>query len=60
MSVPAEEAWEAADGTRWLYLPVFDEWTGWQPGEDGVWNLSRATFEHLYPEGPKVDTDEDP
>jgi len=30
--------YRAADGTRWAATRLgADSWTGWQPGEDGVW-----------------------
>ena len=47
-----EEPWVAPDGSCWLWFPVLDEWTGWMPGEDGVWNLPEAEFRKLYPEAP--------
>jgi hypothetical protein len=48
--VTAGEPREASDGTRWLHFPAFGEWTGWVPGEDGVWNLTEEEFGRLYPE----------
>lgn len=51
MSDPApDEPWVASDGTCWLHFPEFGEWTGWQPGEDGLWVMAEAEFAHLYPE----------
>lgn len=47
--------WVASDGTRWLYFAQFKEWTGWQPGEDGVWSRTVAEFRADYPEAPRVD-----
>lgn len=42
--------WQAPDGTEWLYSPEFDVWNGWQPGEDGLWELTPAEFAAAYPE----------
>jgi len=51
MDVP----WVASDGTRWLYSAHFNEWTGWLPGEDGVWIIPVAEFRASYPEAPQID-----
>ena len=40
--------WEAPNGTRWLHFPGLGEWTGWQPGEDGVWSLTEEEFAQAY------------
>ena len=45
--------WEAPDGTRWFYTAAWDEWTGWEPGEDGHWQLDGEEFRRLYPEAPE-------
>ena len=40
----------ADDGTVWVYSPELNIWTGWEPGEDGVWNMTPADFARFYPE----------
>ena len=52
MDVP----WVASDGTRWLYSAQFNEWTGWLPGENGVWFRTVAEFRANYPEAPQIDS----
>ena len=36
---------EMSDGSQWIYHPNLGEWTGWVPGEDGIWNLTDDEFE---------------
>lgn len=51
-----EGVWDAPDGTRWLYSGGnIAGWTGWQPGEDGTWFMSRADFRRVYPSAPDWD-----
>lgn len=41
----------ADDGTRWVYAPLPEgEWTGFEPGEEGVWIRTQAEMERNYPE----------
>jgi hypothetical protein len=40
----------AADGTHWIWVPETSEWTGWMPGEDGVWVRTPAEMSEEYPE----------
>jgi hypothetical protein len=42
----------ADDGTKWLHIAPDggDDWTGWQPGEDGVWIETPEEMERGYPE----------
>lgn len=40
----------ADDGTRWIYSPEFEIWNGFEPGEDGLWELSPDEMERQYPE----------
>jgi hypothetical protein len=54
-TTPADdEPWEAPDGTRWLWFPVFQEWTGWQPGEDGLWSYTDEELRRIYPGVPEA------
>jgi len=46
--------WEAGDGTVWLFVPETNEWTGWQPGEDGVWIKTPAEMDVSYPDHPRA------
>jgi hypothetical protein len=52
----ASEPWRASDDTEWL--PVTPDgspgWTGWQPGEDGVWILTEQDFRSAYPDAPRA------
>jgi hypothetical protein len=43
---------EARDGTRWFHHHAFPdgEWSGWEPGEEGVWVRTQAEMERWYPE----------
>lgn len=50
-----DEPWTAPDGTRWLYMPQYREWHGWQPGEDGLWVRSAEEFRRTYPDAPAWD-----
>lgn len=45
-------AWDAGDGTRWIYSRGLNIWTGWEVGEDGVWTFTPEEFARLYPEAP--------
>jgi hypothetical protein len=38
----------ADDGSVWQLIN--NEWTGWMPGEDGVWIESEAAMEQYFPE----------
>ena len=40
----------ADDGTEWVFSPGLDLWTGWMPGEDGVWTMTPDEFAKAYPE----------
>lgn len=51
-----EPLWVASDGTVWFWSAgSFQCWTGWQPGEDGVWVMERVEFRRIYPEAPVWD-----
>jgi hypothetical protein len=52
LSPGVDVPWVASDGTCWLYFAQFSEWTGWQPGEPGVWSRTIAEFRASYPEAP--------
>jgi len=57
MTTDEQGVWEAPDGTRWFYFPPWREWTGWQPHEDGHWQLSAEDFRRLYPDAPPWDAE---
>jgi hypothetical protein len=49
----------APDGTHWMPThPDSLGWTGWVPGEDGVWLRTDAEFHASYPDAPKWRTDD--
>lgn len=59
-----DKPWEAPDGTRWLYFPVFGEWNGWNPlsaeGSDQwvagmLMTRTIAEFRKSYPGAPRWD-----
>lgn len=50
-------AWAASDGTVWQHAaPSWQkaDWTGWEPGEEGVWFLTDEEFRRVYPEAPEA------
>lgn len=47
---PSEEWLRANDGTVWMYSPELGIWTGWEPGEEGVWTMQPEDFARFYPE----------
>jgi len=49
---PDVGVWDAGDGTRWTHAPGLRIWTGWVPGEDGVWTRTDEEFRLMYPEAP--------
>lgn len=49
-----DDEWTAADGSHWVYVPAWDEWTGWMPHENGCWVLPGPAFLNLYPEAKKA------
>jgi hypothetical protein len=48
-------AWDAPDGTRWMYFRQYGQWHGWQPGEDGLWIYTPDRFRRSYPDAPDWD-----
>lgn len=48
-----DEPWVAGDGTRWLHFPVFHEWYGWTPGENGLYCYPEQEFRAVYPDAPR-------
>lgn len=47
------EFWTAPDGTVWMEDPSpLGTFTGWEPGEDGVWTLDADEFTVTYPTAP--------
>lgn len=47
-----DSPWVAGDGTHWLHFPVFGEWWGWTPGEDGLYCYPEQEFRAVYPDAP--------
>jgi hypothetical protein len=43
-----DESIGANDGTRWVYSPELSIWNGWEPGEDGLWEMSPAEMQRYY------------
>lgn len=58
MPVSGNAPWEASDGTRWLHTAGIG-WTGWEPGEPGVWIMTPSEFRRVYPEAPTWDAADD-
>lgn len=47
---PGDTSTGADDGTRWIYSPEFNIWNGFDPEEDGLWELSPDEMANDYPE----------
>jgi len=50
--------WPAPDGSCWIYTAKWAEWTGWESGVDGHYQLTVGEFREQYPDAPDWDENE--